>query len=75
MSRVSSLPQRVNPLSVTTGKKKKNYDRFLDLMHVNHYFMVAYLGCHDVIPLSVATGKKITIIFGPHTCESLLSVV
>ena len=38
--------------------------------------MVAYPGCHlrhIVIPLSVATGKKNTISFGPHTCESLLS--
>ena len=28
---------------------------------MNHYFMVAYPGCHDVIPLSVATGKKLPL--------------
>ena len=30
-------------------------------MYVNHYFMVAYPGCHDVIHLSVATGKKLPL--------------
>ena len=28
---------------------------------MNHYFMVAYPGCHDIIPLSVATGKKLPL--------------
>ena len=28
---------------------------------MNHYLMVAYPGCHDVIPLSVATGKKLPL--------------
>ena len=28
---------------------------------MTHYFMVAYPGCHDIIPLSVATGKKLPL--------------
>ena len=28
---------------------------------MNHYLMVAYPGCHNVIPLSVATGKKLPL--------------
>ena len=28
---------------------------------MNHNFMVAYPGCHDIIPLSVATDKKLPL--------------
>ena len=42
---------------------------------MNPYFMVAYPGCHDVIPLSVVTGKKFPLILDLTHVNHLLSEV
>ena len=42
---------------------------------MNHNFMVAYPGRHDVIPLSVATGKKLPLFLDlPHVNPFLSKV-